>query len=118
MTGYCGLLAKICLIRILCFGVKLGANRRTPNNRRIGNLDLREEAVAATRNGFHKAGTIGRITEGITDLVDRFIEPVIEIHKRVCGPEFFLEFLATYDLAGLLKQNRQDLERLFLKPDS
>jgi len=43
---------------------------------------------------------------------------VVEIHKSVCGPEFFLEFLASYDLAGVLKQRRQDLEGLFLKANS
>jgi hypothetical protein len=52
----------------------------------IGSPALREEAVAATRNGFHKTGTFGRITEGIEDFVDRLIDSVIEIHKRVCGP--------------------------------
>jgi len=43
---------------------------------------------------------------------------VIEIHESVCGPECFLNFLASYDLAGVLKQHRQDLEGLFLKPNS
>jgi len=43
---------------------------------------------------------------------------VIEIHKSVCGPEFFLKFPAGYDLAVMPKQHRQDLEGLFLKPDS
>jgi hypothetical protein len=42
---------------------------------------------------------------------------VIEIHKNVCGPEFFLKFLASYDFAAVLKQHRQDLEGLFLKPN-
>jgi hypothetical protein len=43
---------------------------------------------------------------------------VVEIHESVCRPELFLKFLASYDLAGMLKQHRQDLEGLFLKPDS
>jgi hypothetical protein len=77
---------------------------RPANRGCIDSFDLREEAVAATRNGFHKAGTFGRIAEDIADFVDRFIKSVIEIHKRVCGPEFFLKFLATHDFAGALKQ--------------
>jgi len=81
-------------------------------------LDLREEAVAATSNSFHEAGTLGGVAEGLTEFVDRFVEPVIEIHESVCGPELFLNFLASDDLAGVLKQHRQDLEGLFLKPNS
>jgi hypothetical protein len=58
------------------------------------------------------------VAEGLTDFVDRFVEPVIEIHERVGGPERFLNLLASYDLAGVLKQHRQDLKGLLLKPNS
>ena len=84
----------------------------------IGNFDVREEAVAAAGHGFDKAGTLGGIAQGLTDLVDRFVEPVVEIHERVRGPELLRKFLARYDLAGVLEQHRQDSERLLLKPDS
>jgi hypothetical protein len=40
---------------------------------------------------------------------------MVEINECVRRPEFFLKFLASYDLAGMLKQHRQDLERLLLK---
>jgi hypothetical protein len=43
---------------------------------------------------------------------------VVEIHESVCGPEFFLKFLASYDLAGVLQQYRQELDGLFLKANS
>jgi hypothetical protein len=43
---------------------------------------------------------------------------VVEIHEGVRGPEFFLKFLACYDVALALKQHHQDFKRLFLKPDS
>jgi len=99
-------------------GRRLSREVRTANRGCIGNFDLREEAVAATSNSLHKAGTLGRVAEGLTDFVDRFIDPVIEIHEGVCGPESFLNFLASYDLAGVLEQHRQDLEGLFLKPNS
>src|SRR6266436_1499377 len=84
----------------------------------IGNFDLREKTVAATGHGLHKARTIGGVAEGLPDFVNRFVEPVVEIHKSVCGPEFFLKFLASYDLAGVFKQRRQDLEGLFLEANS
>jgi hypothetical protein len=43
---------------------------------------------------------------------------VVEIHECVCGPKLFLKFFASYDLAGVFKQHRQDLEGLFLKANS
>jgi hypothetical protein len=84
----------------------------------IDNLDLGEEAVAATSNGFHKAGTFGGVAEGLTDFADCFVEAVVEVHESIRGPELFLEFLTSYDIAGVLKQQDQDLEGLFLKADS
>jgi hypothetical protein len=43
---------------------------------------------------------------------------VVEIHESVRGPEFFLQLLARYHLAGVLDQHGQDLKGLFLKPDA
>jgi hypothetical protein len=96
----------------------LSCRLRVANRGRVGNFDLGQKPVAATSNGLHKAGTLGRVTEGLSDFVDRFVEPVVEIDKSVCGPEFFLKFLASYDLTVVLKQHRQDLEGLRLKPNS
>ncbi len=42
---------------------------------------------------------------------------MIEIHNRVVGPEFPLDFLAGYDLASPLDQHSQNLEWLFPKKD-
>jgi len=96
----------------------LSCGLRAVNRGCIGNSYFREEAVAATSNSFYKAGTLGGVAEGLTDFVDRFVEPVVEIDKSVCGPEFFLKFLSSYNLAGVLKKHRQDLEGLFLKPNA
>ena len=91
---------------------------RTASRCRIGDSDVSNEAVAASSNGFDETRTLGGVAKSLTDLVDRFVEPVVEIHERVCGPELLLQFLATNDLAGALKQHRQDLEGLLLKPNS
>jgi hypothetical protein len=74
-----------------------------------------EEAVATTSYSFDKARTLSGIAEGVTDFVDRFVKPMIEIHKSVCGPESLPKLFAGYDLARLFDQHGQDLERLFLK---
>jgi hypothetical protein len=118
MPGYCELASEILALTNFCREMRLNCDFRGANRNCIGNSDVREEAVPAAGNGFHKAWTRGGVAEGLTDFVDRFVEPVVEIHERVCGPEFFLKLLASYYLAAVLKQDRQDLERLFLKPDS
>jgi hypothetical protein len=91
---------------------------RASNRGCLGNFDLPEEAVAVASNGFQKAGTLGRVAEGVTDFVYGLVESVFEIHESACGPEFLLKFLASHDLAGVLKEHPQHLEGLFLKPDS
>src|SRR4029077_8746003 len=91
---------------------------RAPHRGRVGRFDLSEEAVAASSKGFHKTGSFGGVPQGVTDFAYRFVEPVIEIHESIRGPEFFLKFLASYDLAGVFQQHRQDLKGLLLKPDA
>jgi hypothetical protein len=91
---------------------------RVLNQGRIEALDVREKAVPATSDGFHKSGTLGRIAERLTQLVDRFVEAVVEVHESVGGPEKSLKFLASYDLAGVLEQHSQDSKGLFLKANT
>ncbi|HXL22012.1 MAG TPA: hypothetical protein VOA78_06080 [Candidatus Dormibacteraeota bacterium] len=98
--------------------MRLHSGFRTANRWSFGDFNLRKEAVPATCDRFHKTRTVGGIAESVADFVDRFVEPVIEIHERVCRPEFLLEFLAGYDFAGVLKERRQHLERLFLKANT
>src|SRR5271156_454721 len=96
----------------------LGGEFRTAKNGFLGNFDVREKAVAPPRNGFNKTGTLRRVAESFTDFADRFVESVVKIHESVRGPKSFLKFIAGYDLAGVLKQQRQKLEGLFLKANS
>jgi hypothetical protein len=91
---------------------------RASNRGCVGRFDFREEAVAAPSNGFHKTGTFGRIAKGLTDFVDRFVEPVVGIHESIRGPKFLLKFFASYDLSRVFKKHRQHLEGLFLKPNA
>jgi hypothetical protein len=91
---------------------------RAAHRSSVANFDLHKKAVTAPSNSFDKAGTLGGVAESLTDFIDRFVEPVVEIYKSVCRSEFFLEFLASYDLAVVLKQHRHDLEGLFLEANS
>ena len=108
---------EILAITSVCGGMSLSCEFRAANRCSIGNSDVSEEAVAAASNSFDEAGILRGVAEGLTDLVDRLIEPVVEVHERVRGPEFLLKFLATDDLAGMLEQHCQDLEGLLLKSD-
>jgi hypothetical protein len=118
MFGNSGFAREIRAITSFCHGMWQSGEFRAANRGFRVNFDIGEEAIAAPSNGFHKAGTLGGVSEGLTDFTDRFVEPVVEIHKSVRGPEFFLKFLAGYDLAGVLKQHCQNLEGLFLKANS
>jgi hypothetical protein len=98
--------------------MRLGCEFRGANGSRVGRFYFRKEAVTATRNRFYKPWTLCGVAEGFADFADRFVESVVEIDESVLGPEFFLKFLASYDLAGVLKQHGQYLEGLFLKANS
>jgi hypothetical protein len=118
MFGYCGHDSEIRAIAKVCGEKRRRRKFRTPNRGCVRRFDLRKEAVAAPSNGFHEAGTFGGVPQGVTDFAYRFIQAVIEVHESVRGPEPFLKFFASYDLAGVFKQHRQDLEWLFLKPNA
>src|SRR5260370_560247 len=115
---HCGFAREIRAITRLWRPIRLSWRPRPANRRRIGNFGLRQEAVGAPGKGFHNAGALGGVAQGLAYFADRFVKPVVEIHESVSGPESSLKFLASYDLAGVLKQHRQDLEGLFLKANS
>src|SRR5216683_3891751 len=118
MLGHCGCASEFRAITNFCHGIRQSGEFRAAIWDCVDNFNLGEEAVSATSNGFYKAGTLRGVAEGFANFADRFVEPVVEIHESVRGPEFFLKFLASYDLAGMLQQHRQDLEGLFLKANS
>jgi len=83
----------------------------------VHNCDLREKAIATPSHRFDKTRSLRGIAEGFSNLVDSFVQPLIEIDKRVSRPEFFLQFFPRYDLAAVFEQYRQDLKGLLLKPN-
>ena len=117
MVWCCVIASEIGAIMAFHRGMRLGWHFPAAGRGYARRPDLGEETVAATRNGFHEAGTLSRVAEGLADFVDDFVEPVVEIHEGISRPELFLQFLACHDLAGMLKQCRKYLEWLFLKPN-
>src|SRR5208282_2090426 len=105
-------------IESFCRGLRLNRRFRAANGSRLDIFDVGEETITAPGDGFHKAGTLGGVAEGLADFVDRFVEPVIEIHESVCGPKPLLKILASHELAGVRQQHPENSEGLFLKPNS
>lgn len=81
------------------------------------NVKRHQETVAAAREGFDETGVVGRIAQGLAQLVDGLVQAVIEIDERVGGPEPITQFFASDDLAGIFKQHCQNLYRLLLNLD-
>jgi hypothetical protein len=86
--------------------MSLSCEFRAGNRYRVGRFNVHEEAVATSSHGLYKTRAIGGVSEGFPKFVDCFVEPVIEIHERVRGPELFLQFLASDNLAGVFNQHR------------
>ena len=77
-------------------------------------LYRRHESVATPGQRFDVDGVVGRVSQGLAQLVDGLVQALLIIHERAVGPKAPLEVLAGNDLAGLFEQRRQDLDWLFL----
>jgi hypothetical protein len=77
-----------------------------------------KESVATFWKSFDEVGSFCRIAEGFAEFVDGLVEAVVEIDKRVGGPEAAAEFLASDDLAGRFEEHGEDLEGLILETET
>jgi len=75
-----------------------------------------KEPVAAAGNGLNEAWILRRVAQRFTNLVDGFVQAVIEVHDRL-APKFLTQLFPGYQLSGLFQKHRQDLKRLLLQPD-
>src|SRR6185295_6726342 len=83
----------------------------------VDDRDVRNEAVAAPGHCFDESGTLGGIAQRLADLVDRFVEAVVEIHERIRRPEATLEFRARHEIARPGQERGKHLKRLLLEPN-
>jgi hypothetical protein len=95
----------------------LGFGVRPPVSGRVDRGDVGEETVAATGNGLNEARILRRVAQRFTNLVDGFVEAVIEVDDQL-APKFLAQLLPGYQLSGFFQQHRQDLKRLLLQPDA
>src|SRR5260370_29606973 len=92
-----------------------GTVRRRGRNR-LGNLG--QEAVAAARDRFNEAWTLGGVAQGFAKPADGVVEAVFELDERILGPEPLLKLLPGDDLAGMLEESEQNLQRLLVEFDA
>ncbi len=105
-----------CLSHRRCHRARPTRHRRRVRCRPIDRLHFRQKPIAPPRNRLHKPRAIRRIRQRIPNLVDRLIQPVVEIHVRIGRPNSFLQFFAGNDFSGMLDQHRQNPDRLLLQP--
>jgi len=53
---------------------------------------------------------LGRIAERLPQPVHRGVQPVVEVHERVGGPEVLPQFIAADDIAATAQQEQKDVE--------
>src|SRR4051812_25822577 len=83
-------------------------NRFTGFNNRVSNV--RDKTVSLSGQGFYIAGLGGRITEDISNLVDRGSQTAIEVNKCVGCPKFLADLFASDKFPRTLQQHNQQLE--------
>ena len=81
-------------------------------------IDGRYEPVATTRTVSTNRGVFGPIAQRVAQPVDHGIQTVVEIDERATRPEPLAQLFTGDDVTGSLQQQREDLERLLLKPDA
>ena len=79
--------------------------------------DGRDEAVAATRQGFDEPGAVGGIAERRPQLRDGDVEAPLEVDEGLITPQPSPQFVTRHELARMLNEYRQQLKRLVLEPD-
>ena len=81
-------------------------------------INRSDKAVSTAGQRFDKTRARCGIAQRLPNLVDRRIQAVVEIDKGVGRPDLLPQIVAGDHPSGIFKQRGQDLERLFLQPDS
>jgi hypothetical protein len=79
--------------------------------------DWSDEPVPSPGQRFDVTRGCGGIAQSRADLVYRLRETLVEIDERSVRPQSRTQLASSHDLAWLLEQGRQDLERLGFQVD-
>jgi hypothetical protein len=80
-------------------------------------LDGCDESIAHPRNGFEVPGLLGALAQRLTNLLDRKVDPVLEVDEGVLPPERLLDLRSGDDFTRAGGQEHQELRGLGLEPD-
>src|SRR5438552_6415815 len=76
-----------------------------------------QEPVSSAGQSLHEPLILSRIVQRLAQSPDGCVDAVIEFHNRVVWPESLPDLFAGYHLSRQRKKHRQNLKRLFGKPD-
>jgi hypothetical protein len=79
-------------------------------------VDWNADTIPTPWERFDENRLFRRFAERFTKPLDRGIEAVLEIYKRVSRPQPAADVFAGYQLPWMFQQHRKYLERLTLKP--
>jgi hypothetical protein len=74
-----------------------------------------EEAVTAAGDGLDKTRRRRRVVQSLSKFADGLIETMVEVNEGLSTPYLALNFFSGDDLAGLAKQEGENLQWLFLE---
>jgi hypothetical protein len=74
--------------------------------------DRPDEPVSAARQRLDELRGLGRVAEGIAQSPHGRVQAMLEVDERICRPQPIPERLASDELARLLEQRLEDLDRL------
>ena len=77
----------------------------------------RPKDVPALLQRLHERGLHRIVVEGLTDLADAVVQPLIKFDKCGIAPDARAQMFARNDLTGLLEQHSQNTQRLGLNLD-
>ncbi len=77
-----------------------------------------DEPISAARKSLHVPWLFRRISQCLSQLVNRRIQALFEIDERPALPQGILQIVAANYLPGLTYQQQKDLERFALEPDA
>jgi len=76
-----------------------------------------DETIAYPRHRLDQLRRISRVSQRITQAVDRTVEAVVKVYEDVFGPEGLLKRLAGDYFAGVFDQEAQHIDGLPIEPD-
>src|SRR4029077_12568862 len=74
-----------------------------------------DEAIAATRQGFNEPRTLSQVAQRLAQFVDRRVQTVVEVDKRVGRPDAGTKLVPGYYFARVMEQDVENAKRLFLQ---